>query len=602
MSVSKTLRVSAMALLLVTAGLSSFVTMPAEADTYTETISDGSVEFVVAETSGTDEAKIEIWGTYSENGNEYTHFLRRTTVNKDKTHYLDVSGAYDSYEVKVTTSSSTTSVTIYGSDGQFDLDAHNIGDVGADTNLKCGLGEQAGSVFGTFYTDCNPVPEDSINTTSLDANETKLEIYQNGLTANKAQDLHFATLDNYLTDSRSIALLEGKAAYIRALNNGSTESVAVSKAKSAVRDYYSARQKALIDNFNTSVVNAHYNYRVANETGGIGDHYVGINATGVDEQKYEVAKQPSTETVTLVNNSNQQTTSLGAGYVGSSWNYYEKQSFTLTEYNATITASDGNQVSNLHGVTINATASGEPEQKQYLHLKRYTDRWNRIENQSNEVEAEIEVFANNTYDAYQEGDINNSDLIDPFLAQREYGPDDGNFTAWAATSLTLLGSNSPETLDSTGNFTVTDHADGDTTYNGILLSDENPASGTFEAGTTYDARELNGTQYVVTSSQVHELTGNFTVDQITNNQGDSVQSVQYRNLTYTSTTTEGYRETLANVSETLAQIEAQQLAASTVGGGTTDGDSMPEIFGQPAWLVAMVAIAGVIVLNNVTKN
>jgi len=57
-----------------------------------------------------------------------------------------------------------------------------------------------------------------------------------------------------------------------------------------------------------------------------------------------------------------------------------------------------------------------------LDNERYTAAWGKIQSQNTEVQGEMDTLADNTYDAYQNGRINNSDLVDPYLLASEYSP------------------------------------------------------------------------------------------------------------------------------------------------------------------------------------
>lgn len=572
MSWRRTLRGSLLALLVVTAGVSSIVAVPAGADTYTDTITDGSVDHVIITTSGgTDAAQIEIAGIFTNsNGQEVKHFLRRTTVNKDNDHYLAVYGAYDSYEVKVTTQQSTTTVQISG--GNVGPGSNVIGDVGGDTNLRCGAGEKAASLFGTHYTDCNPVPDESINVSNLTATEVETDVYASAKTDKERVENYNTTIYNRIEDSRSVALIKGKNAYIRALNNGSSKTAAKAEAVDAVRDFYSRQQKSLIDSYNDTAYHVSYLHsRLENEPNTSPDAATTVTKDG--QSNYYGQSGVSSRSITLNNGTSQAYVAPKLGfqvYIDGSTDYIYEIDAPTSDYS----------------------------QFTYLTDETYDKNWNKIKTESDIVVSELDTFVDNTYSEYQEGEITNEELIDPYVAQRQYGPEGDNFSTWAVTSLTLLGTNSPAALDTTGSFEVSD-ATTNETYTGILLSDENPASGGFSAGTTYDATALNGSQYVVTDTDVQELTGNFTVESITTKNGTSVDSADFRTINYSTTNTTEYAETLDQLATTQAQLDALQAELAATGGGTSSGGGLPDqILGAPLWAVLVAAAAGVILLTN----
>ena len=68
----------------------------------------------------------------------------------------------------------------------------------------------------------------------------------------------------------------------------------------------------------------------------------------------------------------------------------------------------------------------------------FSDSFTEIENQKQSVHSEVETFIANTYDEYQVGEIDNKDLIDPYLGNREYSPQ-GDYKNWALRSLQNTG-------------------------------------------------------------------------------------------------------------------------------------------------------------------
>jgi hypothetical protein len=544
-----------MALLLVATVLSPFAVAPAAADTFNKTVQ--SSESVQIDTSGVSQAKIEISGTYTtSSGSEVTHKLIRKTVTGDSKYYLVDRQAYDSYSVTVTTESSTASVTISGESYRIGGPGYTrLGHTGGDTNLVCGTGGKINQILGGYYTDCNPVPSQSTDVSNVTSSQTALDLYANLNTQATAAENYNTTVRNYLQDTQSIALLEGKNAYIRALNNGSSKTAAETAAVSAVNDYYTSQQLELINRYNQTAANLKYAIQTAKNESGLTPNDV-VRITVDSNADSDVPGGLSfTETATLINGSSKDYTRISTYY----------GSFAL----------NGNHGADHDYIITTEAPTSDYSDKKYVHLnKTFHKNYVEMESQASSVRTEMKTFVENTYTDYQQGELNNSELIDPYLAQREYGPAAGqNFSAWAATSLTLLGANSPETLESTGSFTVSDGTENGTEYVGLLLSDENPASGGFSAGTTYDAAQLNGTQYVVTDQEVHELTGSFTVSEITNANGNTVQNVTYKNVTYQSTNTSQFGETLNQIAQTQAELDARLAALNTVAGGGTGGGS-----------------------------
>ncbi|NLV08815.1 hypothetical protein GOC74_02550 [Halomicrobium mukohataei] len=205
----------------------------------------------------------------------------------------------------------------------------------------------------------------------------------------------------------------------------------------------------------------------------------------------------------------------------------------------------------------------------------------------------MDTLVNNTYSEYQAGDINNSDLVDPYVFQHEMKAD-GNYQGWAAAQLTMLGTNSPEAMDSMGRFSVSAESG---EYTGVLMSQTNPASGQFAVNQTYDPANISGTQYVVTDSQIHELTTPFEIRSIETTDGERRQNVTIEKTTYE--TADVNTTQLAKLYENLAYERAQwEAREQDLGGGGGGGFLGGGSIDQTVALLALAALAGAALLGN----
>lgn len=145
-------------------------------------------------------------------------------------------GAYDNITVEV---------TVHGS-GEPDISdggikvPYNIGHTGGDRDLRCDAADRVYSLTnpGVTVTDCTPPVNNAVNTTDTDAGQVETDIYQSAQNERASADAFHTVLDNRLEDTETQARIIGKSAYIRALNNGSSEAAATAAAKEAVSDYY----------------------------------------------------------------------------------------------------------------------------------------------------------------------------------------------------------------------------------------------------------------------------------------------------------------------------------------------------------------------------
>jgi len=458
------------------------------------------------------------------------------------------------------------------------VERDNVDPVGEAQAIACGglcllgVATAAGVAIGAVgggYIGANYLGDSDVNTTALeqaDADEARKEVYTAGSVQQQNNRVFIDSHNNYAQDTQSIALMEGKNAYIRALENGSSEATARAEAKEAVSDYYAARQMQLINNWNTSIQTARNNNLVAEQHSNIDSEYVTFNVSaGSSNSRDGYNLDAGNRTVNLVNqtdvtveNVRYTVTYSGDGnsdtynvYLGAGINNYDGPSNGGDSYPQNI---------EIQGPT------SDYSKLRYHHFQDYHEAWTTWEQQNTEVHNKIDNFVDSTYSEYQEGDINTTDLVDPYLGAREYGPEE-NYGSWTLRSLISAGVNPPKDLSNTGTMTVTDHATGET-REGILMSDGLPDSGEFEVGTTYHADNLTGVQYVVDgdSGTTHELTGSFTLDNATTD-GNSTNSVAYEQVDYQTTNMDEFKALQRDLRNFSAQIESRQQRLRDGGGG-----------------------------------
>jgi len=424
---------------------------------------------------------------------------------------------------------------------------------------------------GAEWAACQLAGTRGVNVTQTDANQTKLDIYQSAQNARSNFEVYNASISNYLEDTRSIALMEGKNAYIRALNNQSSETAATTTAKEQQDEYYSVKEYNAVEQWNTQMANVQYlRKKAVNETG-VPDWYVdaytvnrsdpvsSVNITGFGSDTFTLQNGTSVDVTTIqinvVDPNDGGSTATGTFEFGPSTGVVNGD---VSEFSHPVY---------LAGVKVFPPKPQDYEPIQPVEFDHYEAVLSEIDSQTSQSHDEVENFVNNTYDQYIAGEINNSDLVDPYLAKREYSPG-GSFQAWSTTTLTLMGANSPENLDDVGKFKVTTGA---ATYEGMLLSDENPASGKFAAGNTYNPDTIGGEQMLVTDSRMLELTRNFTVANITNAQGEQLRNVTVREVDYQTANTTEYNEVMQELAEIRNEVEAREQRRGGGGGGLFGG-------------------------------
>ncbi|WP_146417598.1 hypothetical protein [Haloarcula hispanica] len=552
-----------------------------------------SPETLVIDTSALDggtEFKVE-YTTQGGPSTGTTVLARKTynTANLDGDVLLFLnSGAYES--VNVTVSEYSGGEPKFDTwDGRGETFHTKVGTTGGDSDLTCDVSDKIADVVGYVDSlDCTAQPgTTTVKTTNTDTSQVKTDIYQSALNSNASTDNTLTVLNNDLKDAKTQARIEGKNAYIRALNNGSSKSAAKNAAKEAVSDFYATHQRNLLAEYTLTV--SHFGYlrsTALNES--IDSSYVdtddqSLSSTG----DYTYDWNQPTDSVTLTDGTTEDYT-----YVQISKTYGPGGDTETYDHYITNTAKSGATL----GISAKSLGvhgySSDTSYVAVVPFERFQSTWTTIENQDQTVRDEMDTLAENTYSAYQAGEINNSDLVDPYVLASQQSPGD-DFQGWAAAQLTLLGTNSPENFDQIGSFQIT--TESSTQYEGVLFSQENPASGQFENGTTYNTSNIGGTQYVVTSDRIVELDGEFTIDSISTQDGQTVQNVTIQKTTYETSNVTELKQQYEDLAYRRAQIEAREKALKqSAGGGLLGGGSVPPVVA----LAVIGTLLAIVVLQN----
>jgi hypothetical protein len=563
---------------------------PALAQT-TETATDSGPVTKTFET-GPHKVKIDLFDVSSETtitvitdespAGDNTAILKKTVSGSQNSAHFRNAGAYESFTVKVEgidgpvsmSKGGVTNAWKPGDDGRF------LGDTGGDPGFTYDLSEQIGeSVMPqVVQLDRAGLPSSTtVNTTGTDATQTKLDIYQSAQNQRASADNYQTSLSNNLQGSRTQARVLGKNAYIRALNNGSSKAAAKTAAKEAVDQFYATKQKQLLNEWNLQVQNHRYLDSVAqnesgitarsytrqpNESSNFADPYYDESSDYL-----EVTYPGTTGSVTLVNGDTESIAQIKGTAYNNNNNY--KVSGTGDFRNGKLVLDSSNNLY-YYGV-IQPGYDADASSFEAISLPAYSTRWLAIQTQASTVRNDMDTLAENTYSAYQNGEINNTDLVDPYVLANQQSAGE-NFQGWTAAQLTLLGTNSPENFDQIGSFNVT--TESGTQYEGVLFSQENPASGQFENGMTYNTSNIGGTQYVVTSDRIVELDGEFTIDSISTQDGQTVQNVTIQKTTYETTNVTELKQQYEDLARKRAEIEArEQNLRGSAGGGLLGGSS-----------------------------
>lgn len=458
----------------------------------------------------------------------------------------------------------------------------------------------------TYFTGgdgvCSKAESDVNKLNATEALETKKNIYDSASTQTANNDVLQTSFGNYLNDTKSIARMEGKSAYIKALENGTSEAEARNRAIDAVANYYAVKQQNLISAWNITHTLAFNMRATAEGHSGVSNNYIDEDGgPWKNSGTHPFAYGMQNNSITLTNGSSVGVIGIKGRSVSPNGNYYAGYTWHPNDP-ATVTV-DGGTTWDVRFSGYNVQPPNDNYDVHQLHNQtKFDERWAQIESQNDLVQSEVDTFVNNTFDQYQQGQINASDLVDPYLGARDYDPENGS--SYALRALASMGINPPENISTTSEMVV---SVGATNYTGILMSKGTPEGG-YVVGGSYNASNIPGAQFVALSDGgTQELTGEFTLERYEKTDGTVVEegdTVTYKNITYETSDMDEY-QALQNDLKLLSQQinERQETVYAGGGGGGSGGPTIPDwlkesYFGVPLYGLLIIGLGGTYVVNS----
>jgi hypothetical protein len=465
-------------------------------------------------------------------------------------------------------------------------------EIAAATFLLSGGNNNPGSALSDTIRKCIGKKENVDNT-----NDTVLHasLEDSALSMRVRNKLFLDTINNEIRKTEYIALIEGKNAYVNALSNGSTEPVAREEAFRAVNETFSKVEVQVINSWNIYLRNLHSDWTFENES---------LESKTLYDLYSDPSNLGSNTGNDIANIAKKDGFKLSNGTMVKTlkWTYYSNETEATNtnnwagiDYGYSGAGSAGNSGYGLGFEKTNGNHIKLPARNTTIGNNSYWDTFETIEQKRNSVINNLRITINQTYDAWKNEKIDESDFIDPYLAARNMDKN-ASFSNWASVQLSIMeGVGLPENMSKIGYFKIEDKTDNNT-YQGILLSASNPDSGAFETGNTYNASKINGPQFISLDNEIHELEGKFTIKEIVTNDGESINKTVIKKVNYTTTNYEEYKNSTRNLQEFIAALEASQTSGA--GGGNTGnninlGILNNKFMGIPYWifLVGGIVIA-----------
>jgi hypothetical protein len=585
-------------ILLVAAVAGSGLAGVAAADTVSKTVDAEGAAYVAANISEvTGSFTVKVWVDPAPGGGQqlvYNGTHDAANIGTDTPAYRN-SKAYDNVTIEISGSGVPSSVSIGTGDDFARSDWRNK-DVwtssGGDRDFHCGLMERTSQTVNPAIeiTDCNPLPgTTTANTTSLNNNETRLELYQTAASQANAADVVQTMMANRLEDTETVALVNhGKPAYIEELNQGTGETTAQANATKEIREYYSVLERnylaewnaqvnqleyldkkrmreGLSDRFLTVPLEDHYDGR----TGGLGG--ANVSAFGTTTYQLQNGTTIDVRTVTVRVWFDGDKTSYNTYTMAPTTGMKRGSYYDGREDGTTSSGGTNPDINNtIERVAIPAP-SQDYEQLEYLTFMNYSNKLSAIDSQTTSAVNQMETVVNQTYDGYEAGTINMSDLVTPAMVAGSYSPNT-EFSGYAAATLANLGVSMPENYSQLGHMNVS--FNDSTTDRGLIVAQNNPPGGSFQVGTEYDPANITGAVFFIDNEagEIREVTEPFTITDAVTNDGGNLTKVTIDKRTYQTTSSDELKALYDQIAEDQAEINAR-LSALVGGGGPLGGAS-----------------------------
>lgn len=428
------------------------------------------------------------------------------------------------------------------------------------------------------------------NYSELDATQTQTDIHANTrISWDKSNNL-FAVVDNYNANSRNVAWRYTKEAIVEELNSGGTEGSAKTRAKTAIRDFYAQKQLNLINSYKATFNAAQYHedtYRTQ-----IGGSYLKYNISTTLTSDHLTFKnhvrqnisQNGSATYTLANGTTvtypTQTVEV-AVYDGADNADIENHQFTVgletTSYGEWHTSGSHDGYNYEYDAFMDEMIAPAPtvdhDDAVALNHPQYATRLDAMESQKTQMIDNADAFVNATYQNFTSGQINTSELVDPYMLSSDYSSNysQTGWYAYAVGQSAMLGTEVPD-LNQTSLMNIS--VDG-FTHTGLIAGNMSVFNHSLNVSESYTFPS-DGTYYFITEDgKTLDLSGEtITIESANDKDGTSLDRVDFRNYNYQSTSVTDLENELNTINELQQDIEDLENALLASG---SSGWNFPDL-------------------------
>ncbi|WP_139173299.1 hypothetical protein [Halogranum gelatinilyticum] len=426
--------------------------------------------------------------------------------------------------------------------------------------------------------------------------DTRANLDALAATQESSSEQYTTAMSNRLEDTRAQAMMQAKQTIIMSMNDGDNATVAKEKATNTVEAYYATIQENMLNRFETDMQAAMYMKNVSDANSAT---WLRVSTAGGDNMYTESFRE---DNHTLVDGS-EVTTHL---YVTSKPDY----TYKIMPLNSNpVSSPAANAWNDYMGDPspdyraykpvryVNSTGT----EKVVVDTQGYADVWHEIVQQSEWAKSNTDTLATEIYNQYNAGELNVSDLYDPFTigVQSATAYNSTGAYSFAAYQMAALGysgnltaSHTIEVYNSTGGTIET--LDGTLYYTADDLS-------TLENNVTYTLADYSGrfvmavqpadsnqSAYIQDLDEISGATSFEITSAVNTKTGESVSNTTIVKHVYETTDVSNLEEQI----DQLTKLYEEQQEAQSSGGGASSGWTSNKI------VVALVAVAAIAVYAN----
>lgn len=447
--------------------------------------------------------------------------------------------------------------------------------------------------FGLGSPECAPskLSDEMEQMQASEDNQTQLDLYNSAVSQADSAETSYNLQDSYLQDTRTTAFIKGENATINAIEAGESASSVNTSARNAVADYYTAsQQERLAETWNNQMLGAKYAQNRSEQENLSFSVFKELNPSS-DFRNFKVDSFYK-EQITLINGT---TTKVWVANVSAEADYAGTWEVVTGEmhFNKNRTAMKRNVSSSFRyvdGMQARPPDGSSLEPREYINQSEIDALHTDLDSASTQIQDNVEKYASKLYDADQSGSLNATDYVSPYVQAQEYSTswNETGYWSYAVSSLSAMGLETPD-LNNTGVMNVRYNG---VTNEGLIMSDSAP-NGSWDVNTTYNASNIEGRQWLVTTAGERlVLKGEFSIEEMTDQQGEQINSTKTVKYVYQAQNESEYEDLQLQVLELQQEIEERAPAGG--GGGSGSGLDL----GDMEMLLVVVALAVVLIGRN----